>query len=41
MPQLREDYDEFLARHGEIIVVGPEKPDGFPPIFSATGTVKF
>ena len=29
MAQLRQDYAEFLARKGEVVVVGPEGPDAF------------
>jgi peroxiredoxin Q/BCP len=29
MAQLRQDYDEFLKRNVEIIVIGPEKPEAF------------
>ena len=29
MAQLRDDYDEFLARRSEIIVAGPDKPAAF------------
>ncbi len=29
MAQLRQDYDEFVARGAEIVVVGPDGPDDF------------
>ena len=29
MAQLRQDYDEFVARDAEIVVVGPEGRDAF------------
>ncbi|MBN2305136.1 MAG: redoxin domain-containing protein [Anaerolineae bacterium] len=29
MAQLRQDYDQFVARDAAILVVGPEKPDAF------------
>ena len=29
MAQLRQDYDEFVARDAEIVVVGPEGQDAF------------
>ncbi len=29
MAQLRDDYDGFVSRQGEIIVVGPEKAGAF------------
>lgn len=29
MAQLRQDYDQFTARGAEVIVVGPDGPEGF------------
>lgn len=29
MAQLRQDYDQFVQRDAEILVVGPEKPEVF------------
>ena len=29
MAQLRRDYDEFVERHAEIVVVGPESASAF------------
>jgi peroxiredoxin Q/BCP len=29
MAQLRQDFDQFLSRDAEIVVVGPEGPDSF------------
>ena len=29
MAQLRQDYDEFVARGAEVVVVGPDGPDDF------------
>ncbi len=29
MAQLRQDYDKYLARNTEVVVVGPEDADGF------------
>jgi peroxiredoxin len=29
MAQLRQDYQEFVKRDAEIVVVGPEQPDAF------------
>jgi len=29
MAQLRQDYQEFVKRDAEIVMVGPEKPDAF------------
>lgn len=29
MAQLRQDYDQFIAKDAEIIAIGPEKPEAF------------
>jgi len=29
MAQLRQDYQEFVKRGAEVVVVGPEKPEAF------------
>ena len=34
MSQLRQDYLEFLNRHTEVVVVGPEGPDSFQKYWS-------
>ena len=33
MAQLRQDYDQFVARNVEIVVVGPEDAKGFSSYF--------
>ncbi len=35
MAQLRQDYEQFVARDAEIMVIGPEKPDAFARYFAA------
>ena len=34
MAQLRQDYDEFIARESEILVVGPEDQNAFQEYWS-------
>ena len=29
MAQLRDDYDEFVQRHAEVVVIGPEDEESF------------
>ena len=29
MAQLRDDYDEFVQRHAEVVVIGPEDEEAF------------
>ena len=34
MAQLRQDYQEFIKRHTEVVVVGPENADAFDAYWS-------